>query len=87
MLLIKVVIYYICINGFHFTHKDNIDDLQISVVYHTDVFCYHNAVTLPLIHWMQTAYNFKAYSSDKIWNERLMNIQSLSPMALTQVYL
>lgn len=79
MVLIKVAICDIWINGFHFTHKDNIDDLQISVVYHTDLFCYHNAITLPRIHWMQTAYSFKAYSGDKIWNESLMNIQRLSP--------
>lgn len=72
MLLIKVAIYDIWINGFHFTHKDNIDDLQISVVYHTDVFCYHNAITLPLIHWMQTAYSSRLilvtkYETRALW--------------------
>lgn len=38
MLLIKEAIYDMWINGFHFTHKDNIDDLEIAVVYHIDLF-------------------------------------------------
>lgn len=37
----------IWINGFDFIHKDNTDDLQISVVYHTAVFC---LMPLPC-HW------------------------------------
>lgn len=68
----------IWINGFDFIHKDNRDDLQISVFlsYWSILF---NAITLPPTHWMQTAYRFKAYSSGKVWNENLMNMQSISP--------